>query len=242
MNDLFPLTGRTALVVGGSRGIGRAIAERLASDGARVAITYATRREAAEEVAATIGGHTPVLPLDLADVDAVTTTFAAAERALGALDIVAVGGAVGTLQRVVDVEPPDFDTTFAVNARGTFFALREAARRVRDGGRIMAISSAGTGLPVTDLALYLGTKGAVEQFCRVLAHELGDRRITVNALSPGPTDTDILPDRDREVAPSMSPFGRLGTPDDIASVAAFLASPDSGWITAQNIRATGGVV
>ncbi len=237
--------GWTALVLGGSRGIGRATAERLAADGAQVALTYATRSAAADDVVAAIagrGGRAIALKTDLGRVPDVVQAFDDTEAALGPLDVVVVCGAVGPLARVVDVEPDDFDAVFSVNARGAFFAMREAARRVRDGGRIIALSTAGTALQVTDLALYLGSKGAVEQFTRVLARELGPRGITVNALSPGPTDTELLPDRDREVSPALSPFGRLGTPTDVADVIAFLASPAGGWLTGQNVRATGGVV
>jgi len=208
-------------------------------------VTYANRPDAAEAVVSAITareGHALALRADLGEVADVIQAFDDAEAALGSLDVVVICGAVGRLTRIIDTEPDDFDAVFAVNARGAFFALREAARRVRDGGRIIALSTAGTALQVTDLALYLGSKGAVEQFVRVLARELGHRNITVNVLSPGPTDTELLPDRDRDISPGLSPFDRLGTSSDVAKVIGFRAGPDAGWLTGQNVRATGGVV
>lgn len=130
---------------------------------------------------------------------------------------------------------------FSINAKGVFFTLQQAATRLRDGGRIVATPAGGTQMFFTETSLHLGTKGAVEQFVRALARELGHRGITVNALSPGFTDTDLLPDRDRDVAAAESPFGRVGQPEDVADVAVFLAGERARWITGQNIAAGGGV-
>ena len=130
---------------------------------------------------------------------------------------------------------------FGANAKGVFFTLQEAARQLRDGGRIVVVSTGGTRMLMSGTALYLGSKGAVEQFVRVLSRELGPRNITVNALSPGFTDTDLLPERDRKIAAGMSPFARIGEPAEVASVAAFLASDDARWVTGQNVGAGGGV-
>jgi 3-oxoacyl-[acyl-carrier protein] reductase len=203
------LKGKVAVVTGGSRGIGRAIALALARDGASV-VHYLRRRDAAEEVVATIeaaGGK------------------AVAER--------------GDMGRVGDVR-----RLFAVNVKGVFFAMQEAARRLEDGGRIIVISSGITLLGGAGGALYGGTKGAVEQFTQAAAKELAPRGITVNTVSPGMTETDLLTssvpaDARREMAKSV-PLGRLGRPDDIAGVVAFLAGDAGRWVTGQNIRATGG--
>lgn len=160
---------------------------------------------------------------------------------MGAIDIVVANVGVAVIKPLVEATEADFDHVFGANARGTFFTLQEAARRVRDGGRIIAVSTGGTKMFFTQTALYLGSKGAVEQFVRVLSRELGPRRVTVNALSPGFTDTDLLPERDRAIAAGMSPFGRIGAPRDVADVAVFLASDQARWLTGENIQAGGGV-
>ena len=131
---------------------------------------------------------------------------------------------------------------FGANAKGVFFTLQQAAREVRDGGRIVVVSTGGTRMLMPGIGRYLGSKGAVEQFVRVLSRELGPRNLTVNALSPGFTDTELLLDRDRQIAAGMSPFARIGDPAEVASVAAVLASDDGRWVTGQNVGAGGGVV
>ena len=146
------------------------------------------------------------------------------------------------LQRpLVDCTEAEYDRIFDTNTKGVFFTLQQAARRLRDNGRIIVTSTGGTQMLMSDLSLYLGSKGAVEQFVRVLARELGPRGITVNTLSPGFTDTDMLPDNDRAVAAGQSPFNRVGQPSDVADVAVFLAGPAARWVTGQNIAAGGGV-
>jgi 3-oxoacyl-[acyl-carrier protein] reductase len=238
------LQGKNAIVTGGSRGIGRAIALGLAARGAAVAVGYAANRDRAEAVVAdiaTIGGKAVAVGADLARPSEVARLFDEAERTLGPLDIVYANAADALVKPLVECTEDDFDRMFSVNAKGVFFTLQQAATRLRDGGRIVATSTGGTQMFFTETSLYLGTKGAVEQFVRVLARELGDRGITVNALSPGFTDTDLLPDRDREVAASASPLGRVGQPEDVADVAVFLAGDGARWITGQNIAAGGGV-
>ncbi|MBF6171950.1 SDR family oxidoreductase [Nocardia blacklockiae] len=238
------LSGRTAIVTGASRGIGRAIAVRLAARGAAVAIGYLRNREKAEAVVAEIaeqGGRAIAVPGDLADPAAVRHLFDRAEDEFGTLDIVVANAADVVIKPVIDCTEEEFDRLFAANAKSAFFTMQEAARRLRDGGRIIATSTGGTRMFFTETSLYLGTKAAVEQFVRVLSRELGPRGITVNALSPGFTDTDLLPERDREVAAQMSPFGRVGLPEDVADVAVFLAGDESRWITGQNLGAGGGV-
>jgi 3-oxoacyl-[acyl-carrier protein] reductase len=171
----------------------------------------------------------------------VAALFDEAERVLGPLDIVFANAADALVKPLMECTEEDFDRMFSINAKGVFFTLQQAAARLREGGRIVATSTGGTRMFFTETSLYLGSKGAVEQFVRVLARELGDRGITVNALSPGFTDTDLLPDRDREVAAAASPFGRVGQPRDVADVAVFLAGDGARWITGQNIAAGGGV-
>ncbi|MBE1709039.1 MULTISPECIES: SDR family oxidoreductase [Mesorhizobium] len=238
------LHGKTAIVTGSSRGIGRAIAEGLAAEGAAVVVNYVGNRKAADEVVADIagkGGKAIAIQADISSVSDVRRLFDETERKLGAIDIVVANVGVAVIKPLTEATEADFDLVFGTNAKGTFFTLQEAARRVRDGGRIIAVSTGGTKMFFTQTALYLGSKGAVEQFVRVLSRELGSRGITVNALSPGFTDTDLLPERDRAVAAGMSPFGRIGAPHDVADVAVFLASDEARWLTGDNIQAGGGV-
>jgi len=238
------LHGKTAIVTGSSRGIGRAIAEGLAAHGAAVVINYVGNQKAADEVVAGIaskGGKALAIQADISSVSDVRRLFDETESKLGAIDIVVANVGVAVIKPLTEATEADFDLVFGTNARGTFFTLQEAARRVRDGGRIIAVSTGGTKMFFTQTALYLGSKGAVEQFVRVLSRELGSRGITVNALSPGFTDTDLLPERDRAVAAGMSPFGRIGAPRDVADIAVFLASDEARWLTGENIQAGGGV-
>ncbi|MER8722736.1 SDR family oxidoreductase [Mesorhizobium sp. M1027] len=239
-----PLEGKTALVTGSSRGIGRAIAEGLATKGAAVVVNYVGNEKAAREVVAAIegnGGKAVAIQADVSSIPDIRRLFDETEMQMGPIDIVVANVGVAVIKPLVEATEADFDHVFGTNAKGTFFTLQEAARRVRDGGRIIAVSTGGTKMFFTQTALYLGSKGAVEQFVRVLSRELGPRAVTVNALSPGFTDTDLLPERDRAVAAGMSPFGRIGAPRDVADVAVFLASDEARWLTGENIQAGGGV-
>ncbi|TIO53189.1 MAG: SDR family oxidoreductase [Mesorhizobium sp.] len=238
------LQGKIAIVTGSSRGIGRAIAEGLAANGASVVINYVGNRKAGDDVVAAIlanGGKALAIQADISIPTDVRRLFDETEGQLGAIDIVVANVGVAVIKPLVEASEADFDRVFGTNAKGTFFTLQEAAKRVRDGGRIIAVSTGGTKMFFTQTALYLGSKGAVEQFVRVLSRELGPRGVTVNTLSPGFTDTDLLPERDRAVAAGMSPFGRIGTPRDVADVAVFLASDQARWLTGENIQAGGGV-
>ncbi|RWM25986.1 SDR family oxidoreductase [Mesorhizobium sp.] len=238
------LQGKIAIVTGSSRGIGRAIAEGLAANGASVVINYVGNRKAGDDVVAAIlanGGKALAIQADISIPTDVRRLFDETEGQLGAIDIVVANVGVAVIKPLVEASEADFDRVFGTNAKGTFFTLQEAAKRVRDGGRIIAVSTGGTKMFFTQTALYLGSKGAVEQFVRVLSRELGPRGVTVNTLSPGFTDTDLLPERDRAVAAGMSPFGRIGTPRDVADVAIFLASDQARWLTGENIQAGGGV-
>lgn len=236
--------GKNAIVVGGSRGIGKAIAERLSSAGASVAINYVKSRQAAEQLAEQIiqqGGKAVTVQADISKLPAIRSLFEQVEERLGPPDIVIVNAADYVPALLSEATEEQYDRLFNTNTKGVFFILQEAARRVRDGGRIIVTSSGGTQMYFTMNSIYLGSKGAVEQFVRVLSRELGERNITVNTISPGFTNTDLLPDRDRAVAAGMSPFKRVGEPNDVADVAVFLASDAARWITGQNIGAGGGV-
>ena len=239
------LEGKTALVTGGSRGIGRAIGERLAADGATVVINYARNEQLAHEVVKEIsakGGKAMGIQADVSKPAEVRRLFGEAEKAIGTLDVVIANAGVYLSKPLIENTEADYDYVFDINTRGVFFTLQEAARRVRDGGRIIAISTGGTKMMFPNAALYLGSKAAVEQFARSLSRELGPRNVTVNVLSPGFTDTDMLPEQYREYGASLSPFNRVGTPEEVADVSAFLASDAARWVTGQNVQAGGGVV
>ncbi|MFD2078562.1 3-oxoacyl-[acyl-carrier protein] reductase [Actinopolymorpha cephalotaxi] len=245
------LTGKGAVVTGGSRGIGRAIVERLALDGAEVVFSYRSDEAAATEVVAKVaaaGGVAHAVRMDLVDPDQVRALFAEAERLLTRLDIVvhnAVAVQVSERATLARTRDDDFDVMVTANIRGAFVVLQEASRRVRDGGRIITISSLNTQVPVAGNGLYQAAKGAVELLTITASKELGGRGITANIVSPGATDTDLLhasnPPEALAAIPKMTALGRLGTPDDIANVVGFLARSESGWLTGQNIRATGGL-
>jgi len=241
----LPLEGKTALVTGGSRGIGRAIAERLAAEGAAIVINYTRSEQLAHEVVKALsskGGKAIAIQADVSKPAEVRRLFNEAEKAMGGLDIVVANAGVHIVKPLIENTEADYDYIFDINTRGVFFTLQEAGRRVRDGGRIVVVSTGGTKMHFANMSLYLGSKGAIEQFARSLALELGPRNVTVNILSPGFTDTDMLPDQYREYGASLSPFNRVGAPEDIAEVAQFLASDAARWITGQNVQAGGGVV
>jgi len=215
------LEGKIAIVTGSSRGIGRAIAERLAADGAQVIVNFTRGAAAAREVVTAIeqaGGRAIAVQADVSRLDDVRRLFAAAER-FGGVDIVVANAG--------ETPDEDYEELFAINVRGTVYILREAARRIHDGGRIVTIS----------------TKAAADWLTRVLAHELGARAVTANIVSPGVTETDMLEATPqlRPLGLALSPLRRLGTPADIADVVAFLVGPAARWLTAQNIQATGGL-
>ena len=239
------LKGKTAIVTGGSRGIGRSIAEKLGQQGASVVVNYTASSAAANEVAQAItkaGGKAVAVQADISKVADIERLFAETEKKFGKPDLVVANAAVYAPKPIADSTEEDFDNMFNVNAKGTFFTLREAARKIQNGGRIVAISTGGTKLFMPGGAAYLGSKGAVEQFVRSLSYELGSRNITVNVVSPGYTETDMLQDKFRGIAAESSPFKRVGTAQEVADVVIFLASPEAGWVTGQNIQAGGGVV
>jgi 3-oxoacyl-[acyl-carrier protein] reductase len=239
------LEGKTALVTGSSRGIGRAIAESFAAEGAAVVVNYARNKQPAETVVNNIlgkGGKAIAIGADISKAAEVKRLFSEAEKAMGRPDIVVANAGVHISKPLIENTEADYEYVFDTNTKGVFFTLQEAARRVRDGGRIVVISTGGTQMHFANNSLYLGSKGAIEQFARSLSVELGPRNVTVNVLSPGFTDTDMLPEQYREYGASLSPFNRVGTARDVADVAAFLASDAARWVTGQNLQAGGGVV
>jgi 3-oxoacyl-[acyl-carrier protein] reductase len=239
------LEGKSALITGSSRGIGRAIAERLADEAAAVVINYARNRQLAQVVVDGIlarGGKAFAIQADVSKPAEVRQLFDEAVKVVGPLDIVVANAGVVLDKPLVESTEEDYDFVFNINTKGAFFTLQEAARRIRNGGRIVVVSTGGTKMHFANMSLYLGSKGAIEQFARSLSLELGPRNVAVNVLSPGFTDTDMLPEQYREYGASLSPFNRVGAPEDVADVATFLASDAARWITGQNMQAGGGVV
>ena len=240
---------RTAIVTGGSKGIGAAISRRLAADGFAVVVNYAHGREAAEEVVGAIaaaGGRAIAVAADIAESSGMRTLFDAAEQAFGPVDMLVNNAGIMTLGPIAEQDDEAFARQIATNLGGVFRGMREAARRLADGGRIVSFSSSVVGLYQPGYGVYAATKAAVEALTHVLAKELGARGITVNAVAPGPVGTDLFlhGKSDEQIAAiaKMNPFGRLGEPDDIARVVAFLGSAEGGWINGQVIRANGGVI
>lgn len=240
------LRGKVAIVTGASRGIGRGIAERLAKDGANVVVNYTKNADEAKKVVAGIeanGGKAVAVQADVSKVADVRRLFREAEQAFGRLDILINNAGIFWAKPLADVTEEEYDDIFAVNAKGQFFAMQEAAKRIADGGRIVNISTGGTRLAFPGISAYGGTKSALEFFTKVAARELGARKITVNTVSPGYTETDMLSDPNfRTIGIEASPLKRLGTPKDIADVVAFIVSDEAGWVTGDTIQAGGGVV
>ncbi|MFI6908974.1 SDR family oxidoreductase [Nonomuraea sp. NPDC050394] len=237
------LSGKGALVTGGSRGIGRAVVERLAADGAQVVFTYRGDADAAREVSESTGAH--AVRADQGSRADLDRLFAEAEKILPGLDILVNNAAESTPTLIGDIDDETFDRVFNVNAKATFLAIQWAGRVMRDGGRIINLSTLNTAMSAPGLTLYAGSKAAVEQFAKVAARELGGRGITVNVVSPGATDTDMLRSTNTPEAlatiPAYTALQRLGHPTDVASVIALLCSPDAAWLTGQNLLATGGL-
>jgi 3-oxoacyl-[acyl-carrier protein] reductase len=243
------LSGKIALVTGSSRGIGRAMAERLSRDGASVAINYVSSPDKAAKVVAKLsseGGTAVALQADVSRLEDIQRLFDQTLEHFGRLDILVNNAGIRISKSVVDIQEEEFDRLFAINVKGTFFACQQAARRLSDGGKIINVSSAVTRMMLPGYGIYAASKGAVDQITRVLAKELGGRNITVNAVSPGPVDTDLFRDgKSEEQIQQMAQtaaLGRIGQVQDIADTVAFLASDDARWITGQSIHVNGGFI
>ena len=241
--------GRVAIVTGASRGIGAAIAERLAGDGFAVLVNYAGNTAAAEAMVRGIeerGGHALAVQGDVAEPAAARLLFDEAERAFGGVDVLVNNAGIMTLSTIAEADDTAFDRQIAVNLKGSFNTMREAASRLRAGGRIINFSSSVVGLLQPTYGVYAATKAAVEAMTAVLAKELRGRSITVNAVAPGPTATDLFlkgkPPELVDRLAKMAPLERLGEPADIAAVVSFLAGPDGAWVNGQVLRANGGII
>lgn len=242
---------QTAIVTGASRGIGAAIARRLARDGLAVVVNYATSAAEAEALVADIaraGGTAIAAKGDVADSSAARGLFDAAIAAFGRADVLVNNAGVMPphLPAIADTDEATFDRLVAINLKGSFNMLREAAIRLHTGGRIVNFSSSVIGMNMPGYAAYAGTKAAIEAITRVMAKEMRGRQITVNAVAPGPTATALFLDgKTPEMVDRLakaSPLERLGTPEDIAAAVALLVGPDGGWINGQVLRANGGMV
>lgn len=238
---------KTAIVTGGSRGIGAAISRRLAADGCAVVINYVGNTKAAGDLVKTIektGGRALAVQGDVSDPAAMRALFDAAEHNFGGVDIVVTSAGIMPTAPIGEATDEDFDRLVAVNLKGTFNVLREGAKRMRDGGRMIAFSTTVVATKLETYGLYTATKAAVEALTGILAKEMRGRNIAVNAVAPGPVGTDLLAGRSPEVLAMFAkaaPMERLGTPDDIAGLVSFLAGPEGGWVNGQTIRANGGL-
>ena len=243
------LKGKTAIVTGASRGIGRAIALKLGKLGASVAVNYASNAKKAEEVASEIRkneGRAETFKADIREIRQIESLFNRTMEKFGKVNILVNNAGTILFKKVEAVTEAEFDDIFASNVKGLFFACQQAALKLSDGGRVINISSSVTKVMMPNYGPYAATKAAVEQLTKVLAKELGHRGITVNSISPGPTDTELFRKGKTEEQISymanMAAFGRLGTPEDIADAVALLISEDADWITGQNICVNGGFV
>ena len=240
---------RAAIVTGASKGIGRAIALQLAQDGIAVVVNYSSSHDAAAAVVAEIetsGGKAVAVQADMAGGQAAANLFDAAERAFGGADILVNNAGILKLAPLADTDDASFEQQIAINLTGVFRAMREAAGRLRDGGRIINFSSSAVGAYGPTYGVYAASKAAVEAMTHVASKELGRRGITVNAVAPGPVETELfMTGKSDELVQRIVgtiPLGRLGQPDDIASVVSFLASPQGGWVNGQVLRANGGMI
>ena len=240
---------QVAIVTGASRGIGAAVAQRLAKDGFAVAVNYASSSTEADALVAELtaaGTKAIAVKADVSKADDVRRMFETTEQQLGKVDVLVNNAGVLKTLPLADTSDALYDQTFDINVRGTFNTLREAAARMNNGGRIVNFSSTTLALNMPGYAIYNGTKAAIEAFTHVFAKELRGRNITVNAVAPGPTATALFlngkPQAVIDTLTKLAPLERLGQPEDIANTVAFLAGPDGAWINGQVVRANGGVI
>jgi 3-oxoacyl-[acyl-carrier protein] reductase len=245
---LMKLRNKVALVTGASRGIGRAIALKLAGEGASIVVHYKGNEGAAREVLEQVeqgGARGVIASADLSNMSDVRAMFARIETTFPRLDILVNNAGWADFKPLENVSEDDFDAIFDLNVKGLFFTTQEAVKRMNDGGRLVHISSGITRTNVAGGSVYAGSKAAIESFSKCWAAELGPRQITSNVVSPGMTETDLLmsvtPREVLDLMEKQTPLGRLGQPEDIADVVAFLCTDDARWLTAQNLLANGGV-
>jgi 3-oxoacyl-[acyl-carrier protein] reductase len=243
---LKSLKDKTALVTGGSRGIGAAIAKRLAAEGAAVAITYTKGKDAAAAVVKEIegsGGKAIAIQADAADADAVTSAVDQAAATFGRIDMLVNNAGTGFPKTFAETTLEEIDRVIDVNIRGTFVATHAALKHMPDGGRIIMIGSCvGERMMTPGLVAYAATKGAIKMFTQGLAREVGSRGITVNNIQPGPIDTDLNPAAGDWAEPQMAntALKRYGTVDEVAALVAFVAGTDAAYITGTNLTVDGG--
>jgi len=240
-------TKKTAIVTGATGGIGHTVALRLAKDGFSIAAAYAGNVSKANEITEAIksaGGSAVSLKADVNNPNEVEQLFATASNTFGSVDVVVHTAGIMPISNIADGDLLSFDKVIATNLRGTFIVLSQAARHVSQGGRIIAFSSSVLAKSFPGYGAYCASKGGVEALVHVLANELRGRNITVNAVAPGPTGTDLfLKGKSEETInqlSKMAPIERLGTPEDISDAVSFLAGPDGGWVNAQVLRVNGG--
>ena len=240
---------KVAIVTGGSRGIGAAICARLASDGFAVVVNYSGDDAAADAIVQSItsaGGTAVAVKADVSNPADVAELFDKTEAALGVPSVVVNSAGIMKLSPIAQCDDATFDQIIAVNLKGTFNILRECAKRLGDGSRVINLSSSVVGLNMPTYGVYAATKAAVETLTAILSKEMRGRSITVNAIAPGPTATDLFLNgkTEEQIAglAKMNPLERLGQPEDIANAISFLAGPDGTWINGQTIRANGGMI
>lgn len=242
-----PLSGKVALVTGGSKGIGRAIVLKLSGLGAEVIINYGSDGNSAEELARAVlhnGDKAHVEQADVSKVEEIVKLFDTAITRYGHLDILINNAGIATYKPIADFSEDEFDTIMNLNLKGLFFCCREAAKVMADNGCIINIGSTVTRVMLPTYGAYAATKAAVEQITKVLAWELGERGIRVNTVSPGPVDTELFragktDEQIRQFA-GLSALGRIGTPEEIAHMVGQLVDVQAGWVTGQNILVNGG--
>lgn len=240
---------KVAIITGASRGIGAAVSRRLANEGFTVVVNYAGSAQAAEALVAKIektGGRALAIQADVSDPAAVARLFDATEKAFGGVDLLVNNAGIMLLSSIAEATDELIDRQIDTNLKGVLNGMREGAKRLRNGGRIISFSSSVVGLYQPTYAIYAATKAAVEALTHVLSKELRGRNITVNAIAPGPTATELfLKGKPQEVVDhltKLAPLERLGQPEDIANAVAFLAGPDGAWVNGQVLRANGGII
>ncbi|WP_031464904.1 SDR family oxidoreductase [Sciscionella sediminilitoris] len=248
-NDSTEATGRAAIVTGGSRGIGRAVSRKLAARGMGVLVNYAGDRSAAEQTVAAItetGGNAIAVQGDISEESAVTELFDRAGAEFGGVDVVVHAAGRLALSPIAELDLDELDRLHRTNIRGAFVVAKQAANRLRAGGSFVGFSTSVVGTQFPGYGAYAASKGAIESMTLILARELRGRDITVNTVAPGPTATELFLDgkteHEIEALAKTPPLERLGTPEDIAEVVAFLTSAEGHWINGQILRANGGLV